>query len=291
MYDTKADTKGLLYPRALQQLFVGLYVAELCMIGLIAPSINTRAGVGPFALMILLIVLTGLYQVSLNAAVTPLLNYLPKTIEAEELSAARGDPDESQKEETRRETKRLSRMSRHSSTMSPATTPAAMTDKSGADRGHDSSESPTTPLKPEDAPPSAGGKPKKPKKPNFLTKFLKPHIYADYKTMRRLVPGLVAADDGTVVVDESAVRHVVSVDGVLVRDAYLPPSVWDEVPRLIIPRDPAGVSGVEVRASGKVVPITDAGAVIDEKGHIVLDDEAMGELWFREKGQRMKFEA
>jgi len=89
------------------------------------------------------------------------------------------------------------------------------------------------------------------------------------------MPNEITTDD-----DESASQ-------VLSRDAYLPPSVWAEVPRLIIPRDPAGISGPEVIESGKIVPITDAGATLNEKNKIVCDDDKMAELYFKEKSQAM----
>lgn len=117
--------------------------------------------------------------------------------------------------------------------------------------------------------------PKHPK-PNMLTKFLKPHIYADYSTMRRLMPHEMLEEQ--------------DLDDVLVRDAYLPPSVWAELPRLVVPRDAAGISGPEVVASGKIVPITDAGATLNDKNKIVVDHDKMGELYFQEKTQRMRYD-
>ena len=74
-----SQTKGRVYPRALQQLFVGLYVAEVCLIGLFAISSGTSVGaLGPLILMIIFTIFTALYQVSLNSALTPLIEYLPK---------------------------------------------------------------------------------------------------------------------------------------------------------------------------------------------------------------------
>ncbi|KAK5177136.1 phosphate metabolism protein 7, partial [Cryomyces antarcticus] len=78
------DTKGLVYPRALQQLFVGLYVAELCLVGLFAIKAGTPGAIGPLILMIILLIFTALYHVSLNAAIDPLMKYLPKSLDAEE---------------------------------------------------------------------------------------------------------------------------------------------------------------------------------------------------------------
>lgn len=80
--DTQIDTKGLIYPRALQQLLTGIYLSELCLIGLFAIG----QAWGPMILMIIFLVFTVLYHISLNAAMDPLLNTLPKTLEAEEES-------------------------------------------------------------------------------------------------------------------------------------------------------------------------------------------------------------
>ncbi|KAI5868551.1 DUF221-domain-containing protein [Durotheca rogersii] len=77
--DTEVDTRGLIYPRALQQLFVGVYIAELCMIGLFGASV----AIGPLVLMIIFLVFTALFHVTINNALDPLLYNLPRTLEVE----------------------------------------------------------------------------------------------------------------------------------------------------------------------------------------------------------------
>ena len=84
VYDTSIDMKGLSYARALQHLFVGLYISELCLIGLFSTRLSNVGAIGPFALMVFLFVVTALYHISLNTALTPLIYFLPKTIETEE---------------------------------------------------------------------------------------------------------------------------------------------------------------------------------------------------------------
>lgn len=252
VYSTGVDTKGLLYPRALQQLFVGLYIAEICLIGLVAVSFgkSKKAAIGPLILLILLLVTTALYHVALNSAIEPLLKFLPKSIASEEARAvaaeagvaadpAIGEPD-----------------------AKPAVDEAEPTNgATGAAR---------------DAP-----------APSMLTKFLKPHVYADYQHLRRLMPATVADDRGEATGEATGS----AAQSALARDAYLGPSVWAEPTRLVVPRDAAGVSGSEVRESGKVVPITDGGATLGEKNEIVMDEDVMGELWWKEKAQRMREEA
>jgi hypothetical protein len=228
VYTTGPDTKGLLYPRALQQLFIGLYLAEICLIGLIAVSLGKdfKRAIASLILSVILLVITGLFHVSLNSAIAPLLTYLPKTLEAEERKAAAGIAEVDGEDV-----------------------------KNGNGNGIDSKDGGV--LHPED---SIINAPKHPK-PNMITKFLKPNIYCDYATMRRLLPMDITPND--------------EIDDALVRDAYLNPTVWDEIPRLIIPRDPVGISGQEVVESGKVVAITDAGATLDEKNKMILESDIL----------------
>jgi len=176
--DSQIDTKGLIYPRALQQLLTGVYLAEICLIGLF----GIAATPGPLICMIIFLVFTVLYHFSLNSALDPLLYSLPKSLEAEEESLVsaleagiRAGSQETEKS-------------------APDATTSAQT-----------------------------------KKPNFLTKFFKPHIYSDYATLRQLVPrGLLDAD----ALYSDAVAE----------NAYFPPSVTAELPLLWIPRDEAGIS-------------------------------------------------
>jgi hypothetical protein len=72
--DTQIDTKGLIYPRALQQLLTGLYIAELCLIGLF----GIAAAIGPLILMIVFLIFTVLFHFSLNSALDPLLYNPPR---------------------------------------------------------------------------------------------------------------------------------------------------------------------------------------------------------------------
>ena len=93
LYVTKFrfDTGGLLYPTAINQLFTGLYLMELCLIGLFflvrdAESDGTAYGTPckvQGIIMIVVLILTFLYQWLLNSAFGPLLRYLPITLEDE----------------------------------------------------------------------------------------------------------------------------------------------------------------------------------------------------------------
>jgi hypothetical protein len=82
----KLDTGGLLYPRAINQTFTGLYVMELCLIGLfflVRDENNNAACVPQAIIMIVAAIFTILYQLLLNMSFGPLLHYLPITFEDE----------------------------------------------------------------------------------------------------------------------------------------------------------------------------------------------------------------
>lgn len=78
--DSDLDSKGLFYPRALIHLTIGLYLAEICLIGLLA----LKSAYAPLALMVLFFIFTGLVHFSLSDAIAPLLLNLPQTLPLEQ---------------------------------------------------------------------------------------------------------------------------------------------------------------------------------------------------------------
>ncbi|KAI0429378.1 hypothetical protein F5Y09DRAFT_259934 [Xylaria sp. FL1042] len=83
--DTQVDTRGLIYPRALKQLFTGIYIAELSMIGIFGTSV----AIGPLVLMVIFLVFTALLHLTINNAIDPLLYNLPRTLAEEEAARDR----------------------------------------------------------------------------------------------------------------------------------------------------------------------------------------------------------
>ena len=219
VFNANVDTQGLVYPRALQQTTTGVYLCIICLIGLFA--INTA--VGPLILMIVYLIFLVLFHFSLNSALDPLLMYLPKSLQAEEESLLALENGNTNGE--------------------------SATDKKGLQvSAHDGSmdtEDKDLPAAPH-------------KKPNFITKFLAPHIYTDYQTLRRLVPRGFAE-----------IAYAAEVE----RDAYYHPAISSPTPILWIPKDQMGVSQQECRHTSKVIPMTDEGAGFDEKGNMVWDQE------------------
>ena len=221
----EVDTKGLVYPRALQHILVGCYLSMICLIGLF----GIQAAPGPLVLMVILLIFSILYHVSLNQALNPLLYYLPRSLEAEEESLVQAEEGAMQ-----------SRAEGHGNSFEKSgvngSRGAAITDKG----------LPTPPPH---------------KKPNMFAKFFRPDLYTDYATMRRLVPR-----------DFAPIHYPEEI----AREAYHHPAITDRPPLLWIPRDAAGVSRQECAHTSQVIPMTDEGAYLDDKGKLVVvkDDTA-----------------
>ena len=160
-------------------------------------------------MMIIFLIFTALYHISLNTALTPLIDYLPKSLESEE--------------------QRLLEEERTSENGEKGAETTYQTDADTSSRG----------------------------KPSFFKKFLRPDIFTDYATLRRLVP------------KEIEIRYEPETED----GAYFHPAITSGTPLLWIPRDPMGISRQEVRDTGKVIPITDENARLDEKNKIVWDAE------------------
>ncbi|EWC48664.1 hypothetical protein DRE_01886 [Drechslerella stenobrocha 248] len=96
VYDNSIDTKGMVYPRALYQTLTGLYLAEVCMIGLFA-----LAGVpGPLVLAVFLLVFTVLFQIALTNAFGPMLEALPRNLQIGENNPDTAETGNGEKSET-----------------------------------------------------------------------------------------------------------------------------------------------------------------------------------------------
>lgn len=234
--DTQIDTRGLIYPRALKQLFTGIYLSELCLIGLFAASV----AIGPLVLMIAFLVFTVLFNLSLNDALDPLMYNLPQSLMAEEEQRRVG------LEATVSDEKAVANGTGYT-TVSDPQIHRSWTQKYMSTDKHQH---------------SPGGQPKK---GNFIIKFLKPWVYADYFTLRSYLP-------------EREINFGVTEK--LEAEAYLPSVVTSQPPLLWIPRDQAGVSAQEVAHTGKVIPITDEGCELNDKNKLVWDqDGARPPVW------------
>lgn len=298
VYSSERDTRGLCYPRALKQLLTGVYLAEICLIGLF----SIKLAFIPLVMMFGLAIFTFLIHFSLSDALSPLLYNLPRTLAAEEELREAGNSlwdaenlqDKDEVEESEEQP------NGYDSDFDPSD-PTDITVSHGEQnsrgiRGPEGTEKAfnlTTGVvrnmvrKKMAASPIPGFiellnfwsywiTPPAITKPNFLIKFLHPEVFEDYQHLRTLQP------------DEIRQIEVQYEEGVL-KDAYSPPAMKNKSPRLWIPRDTAGVSVQEVRHSGKAVEIRDDGAWLNAKGQFEVELEGESERWILREWERVKF--
>ncbi|EEH16483.2 hypothetical protein PABG_06570 [Paracoccidioides brasiliensis Pb03] len=267
VYDSDVDTKGLIYPRALQQVMTGIYLASVCMIGLFA----IRGAIGPVILMVLFTILTILAHISLNDALGPLLSALPRTLEQAEKMIDDSEEGEEQGYAEERDNASSSRAyaTSEKSPISPATasneislpspssvpsrfkrkaqTTITVTERAGTGM--------STEIFPSSPPTPGTFHTLTYKFSYFMHSLVEPNMYMDYETLRKRVRQGAPIEYTDEVAD----------------NAYYPQSVWSPTPLLWVPRDAGGVSRREVELTSRVTPITDEEAHLDEKNKVKWD--------------------
>ncbi|KDQ31952.1 hypothetical protein PLEOSDRAFT_1074367 [Pleurotus ostreatus PC15] len=96
--DLKTDTGGLFFPKAIQHVFVGLYIQQLCLCALFflaRDDTGSASAVPQGALMVVLIIFTALFNIMINQSYGPLLHHLPLTLADKTYNATASLNDES----------------------------------------------------------------------------------------------------------------------------------------------------------------------------------------------------
>ncbi|CCE33609.1 uncharacterized protein CPUR_07535 [Claviceps purpurea 20.1] len=300
--DSDKDSKGLFYPRALIHLTIGLYLAEMCLIGLLA----LKSAYAPLALMVLFFIFTGLVHISLSDAIAPLLLNLPQTLpleeeiqaeektkalRAQEVAQARLDTggggtvpgaandyydteqafgDEEQvaqnadNDETDAENEGTDSGYEHQITGTRAMEGAASIGATLKEWLHHKSQQKLDVTIQQSGVKNllnklnfwAHDKHTSDQPPGFLARWLHPEEYEDFVALRKSIP--------------SEQFPAVLYPSDFEKRCYLPPEMWAAKPMLWVPRDKARVSRQEVAHTKKYTPISDRGAVLDDKGRIVV---------------------
>ena len=88
----KVDTHGLLFNNAISQLFAGIYVMEIALIGLfllVRDSQNNVACKSQAIIMIVALILTAVFHFTMEQHLMPLYEFLPVTLEDSAVAAER----------------------------------------------------------------------------------------------------------------------------------------------------------------------------------------------------------
>ncbi|KOS20101.1 Uncharacterized protein ESCO_006192 [Escovopsis weberi] len=254
VFDTSMDSKGLFYPRALQHLIVGLYLAEICLTMAIeeeiqeeerAKAAKAKAAAG--------------HDDSAGAAAS--YYDIEEAFGDEEIEIE--DLEEEEEEHIVGGTRAIEGAAsvraaivewikswimakvkldeRKGGLMAALKEMKAWTRKT---RKHHEDDKPDGEEKP----------------PNFLAKWLHPEEHEDFVALRKLLP----KDDHRDISYPEKNNYC----------TYQPPELWKPKPTLWIPRDDARVSRQEVAHTSLSIPITDRGATLNAGGLIKADLDA-----------------
>ncbi|QLG73538.1 hypothetical protein HG535_0F00480 [Zygotorulaspora mrakii] len=253
------DLRGICYPRALFQTLVGVYLGQVCLLGLF----SVGKGWGPIVLQVVGIIVTVLLHLKLNDAFDSLMHYVP----VDTMKPLDGKSDTPsfkniyREESSEDEIKELPRFSirkyeprnsmaqtdKMSSLISDRTIEIASNTKY-----NEKSENHITwvPLL-ADGP--SGTIPHAP----FYKRFFLPHIYYSYKAVKAKLPEIYGLADPDLNTSEEDLAS-----------AYNYPAINAKCPSVWIPRDPYGFSLHQVDELNTVVDISDVNATIDGNGNI-----------------------
>ncbi|CCH59151.1 hypothetical protein TBLA_0B03100 [Henningerozyma blattae CBS 6284] len=264
------DGRGIYYPRALFQTLVGVYIGQVCLLGLFAVG----KGWGPIVLQVIGIVVTVILHMFLNVSFDHLIKYVP----VDTMRPLDGKTDTpSFKNLYTKVTKEGTLMEDENVKVLP---PYQIRKYHTANNAKKNSfEQNTISIFSENTfelQNEVSTKLAEESKNNILSiplladadetiipfvpfwkRFILPHIFSSYKAVRRRVPTIYGLTDPSELVDEDDIAH-----------AYDYPSVSAKCPYLWIPRDEYGFSKTLIAQFNGIIDISDEGATIDPKNKI-----------------------
>lgn len=244
------DARGMFYPRALFQTLVGVYLGEICLLGLFVVA----KAWGPLVLMAIALGVTVFVHTNLNSAFDHLMTVVPVDT-MKPLDGKSDTPSFNSGAINQVSVKRFSKDSypEQSSMMDRSSFRGVQYEMGDLSRfsleknrygsnipllaDGDTTLIPPAPL---------------------WKRFFQPHIYLSYKVVKTRVPDIYNYADPTENQDPEYIEH-----------AYDYPDVSKKMPYLWIPRDPMGLSTKEIDNFKGIIEISDENALFNEKGKVV----------------------
>ncbi|ODQ82453.1 hypothetical protein BABINDRAFT_169766 [Babjeviella inositovora NRRL Y-12698] len=230
-----ADGRGMYYPRAIFQTFTGLYLGQVCLLGLFVVG----KGWGPIVLELIALGITIFVHINLLAAFSHLVTVLPVDCMKPSDGVSETPSYPGQKaSEANFDYQNAKDVKAH------ATQP--LTDAMASD-GNQESQWGLQPLLAEDVdyyedPPNYS---------RFFRYFL-PSVYLSYAEVKKMLPEIF--------------HYPLEADMAANEHAYDFPDVSATQPVLWLPRDPMGLSEKEIDKLDGVISASDEGAMLDHKG-------------------------
>lgn len=247
------DARGLHYPKALFQTFVGIYLGQVCMLGLFVVG----KGWGPIVLQAIFLGFTIMTHIYLKDSFGYLIHVVPidcmKPLDG--VSKTPSFQGKSDYEEKMRERKKRSRSNKLEKEieMDKKVQEKVKNELLNADMELNENEA-----KQSLVPLLADRDFKYTKSTNPFVRFFRPDVFLNYRHVKTILPATYYIDP-----EEEDDKH-----------AYDSPFIAAPLPAVWIPRDPMGLSAREVEEHSKYINISDENSGFTKKGNIVFLGEA-----------------
>lgn len=234
------DSRGSHYPRALFQSFTGIYLGQICLLGLFIVG----KGYGPIVMQAIGIGFTAFCHVHLSWAFDRLLTVTPvdcmKPLDGVSATPSFWGP-------TDYDEKVLLKMHGHASTDHLRLEQEVHEDikrelEQSLEHGNN-----LVPL-------LADRDNKTTKSTNFLIQYFRPDVYLNFRNGKKMIPATYNIEP-----DQDENKH-----------AFDQPVISAKMPKLWIPQDPMGWSKKEIKKNADIVEMSDINSGFNEKGNIVL---------------------
>ncbi|CCE64551.1 hypothetical protein TPHA_0I00440 [Tetrapisispora phaffii CBS 4417] len=272
VYAEAPDARGIHYPRALFQTMVGLYIGQICLLGLFVVG----KGWGPIVLQIVCLVVTVLLHLFLNHCFDHLMKNIPidtmKPLDGESHTASFKNIYSQKHDDPFGDVKVLPNfpIRKYRSRSGSAGTDVERINSNTLDDkfniqyevsntnnnglvemfNGDISATPLLADGDDSAIPTAP----------FWKRFIFPHTYCSYKAVKNRIPDIYHVPDPDEITDPDELEH-----------AYDYPAVSAKCPYLWITKDPYGFSQSLITDLAEVIKISDEGASLDENGKITWE--------------------
>lgn len=244
------DSRGMHYPRALFQTFTGLYLGQVCLLGLFIVG----KGWGPIVIQAIGIGCTVFAHIHLNEAFDHLLSVVPIDCMRPLDGVSKTCSFVGQSDYREKVLNKHHRHRRNSKLAEEAIYEDQLVQQEvkhellspDYEVNDDENTSTIVPL-------MADRDHKSTASQFFLVKFLRPDVYLNFRHVKKMLPATYNIEPE--ITDN---KH-----------AYDPPVVSTQLPKLWIPRDPMGLSTVEISKLSSVIEVSDENATFNEKGRII----------------------
>ncbi|KAI5950813.1 hypothetical protein KGF54_003887 [Candida jiufengensis] len=253
VFDECPDTRGQHFPKALFQTFTGLYIGQVCLLGIFAVG----KGWGPIVLQLIGVIATVFIHIHLYQAFHHLLEVVPldcmRALDGISNTASYNGPSEFQykildKKRHHHDPKfeRKYNQEQINEKILKEDLEHEIT-KYDHEADIDISRISVVPL-------LADRDKKHTESKNPIVQFLRPDVFLNYRHSKRLLPAICNVEP-----DIKDNKH-----------AYDAPAISAKCPGVWIPRDPMNLASIEIKDLSSVVDISDENAGFNEKGKIVF---------------------